>query len=304
MSARLSASYEHCRRLARRAGSHFYFSFFLLPRQKRRSMYALYAFFRQTDDLADAAHQSTDRRGDLCAWREALTAGLEGQSQAGIWPALADTVMRYGIPPRYLHAAVDGAMRDLDHTRYATFAELERYCYEAASVVGLACIHVWGFQGPAALESAVQCGIALQLTNILRDLKEDADRGRIYLPLDELALYRYAPDELLRGVRDERLDALLRFQVERAETYYQRAAPLADQLTPDGRRAFLAMVATYHGLLDKIRRLQGEVLARRVQIGRWRQMRIAISWFLHGSAPTGSARHLLGAGRLSGGHAP
>lgn len=294
----VDASYQHCRQVARHAGSSFYTAFFLLPRTKRRAMWALYAFLRHTDDLGDdevtdlprdnlsgsppAASDLASRRRSLAAWRHSLEQALGGRCDHPLLPALKDTVDRYEIPHEYLTAAVDGVEMDLDRCRYATFDELKLYCHRVASVVGLACIHIWGFRDRAALGPAVDCGIAFQLTNILRDLTEDVRRGRVYLPQCDLDRFGYTTDDLRAGVSDDRFRKLMRFEIDRAEEYYRTAEPLAEYLHDDGRRILRALVDTYHGLLCEIRKAGGHVLDRRVRVGRLRKVWIAAHAWLSG----------------------
>ena len=280
MTVSLATSYETCRRLARRSAKNFYYSFLVLPRDKRRAMCALYAFSRQTDDLGDNRQPADIRRAALQAWRRSLDRGLKGDYDSPIFPALADTVDRYRLPPGYLYALIDGVEMDVDRNRYETFEELSDYCYKVASVVGLCCIRIWGFTGEQATEPAVKCGIALQLTNILRDLKEDAAAGRVYLPQEDLRRFDYGADDLRRGVVDQRFRQLMRFEIERAEQYYAEAAELDRWLSPDGRAVFGAMTSIYRGLLDEIKRVEGDVFHRRIQLTTWRKLRIAGRWLL------------------------
>ena len=183
----LAQSYAFCRRLSRLRHSSFYASFWLLPRDKRPAMHALYAFMRYTDDLGDSSLPVARRRAALQCWRRSLDDalagrfGAEGADGRPLLPALADTVRRFAIPREHLHAVIDGQEMDLDAVRYETFAQLAGYCEKVASAVGLACIHVWGIRDDGALEPARKCGIAFQLTNILRDLREDC-AGRSICP--------------------------------------------------------------------------------------------------------------------------
>jgi phytoene synthase len=226
----------------------------------------------------------------LCAWRLSLRSALAGAIDEPLLPALIDTVRSCRIPVDYLHAAIDGVEMDLDQRCYGTFAELEQYCYRVGSAVGLACIHIWGFRSAAALAPARQCGIAFQLTNILRDLKEDADRGRVYLPTEDLRRFEYSVDDLRRGVRDERLRALLWFEIERAENFYRQAAELDRWLQPDARRIFAAMMATYRALLTEIKRLDLDVLLARARLSPWRKLHIAASSLLRRQSYTAAAK--------------
>ncbi len=273
----LDQSYALCQRFAREAHSNFYYCFYLLPRHKRRAMCALYAFLRRVDDIGDHATGGAmdDRVVRLSVLRESLVNALQGRFDDRLFVALADTVTRFGIPPEYLHAAVDGVEMDLAGQGYETFADLEQYCYRVASVVGQACIHVWGFTGDRAIELAAQCGLAFQLTNILRDLREDAAQGRVYLPTADLRRFNYTAEELRRGTVNDRFRSLLRFQVERAEGYYRSAAELQRYLHADGRRIYSAMFRTYHRLLDKVSRLEGGRPGHRVRLGPWEKLRTA-----------------------------
>ncbi len=275
MSISLADSYRHCQRLARRTASNFYYSFLLLPGHKRRAMYALYAFLRSTDDLGDSAAPAEQRRASLEAWRASLDAALMGQFDSPLFPALADTIARFDIPPKYLHSAIDGMEMDLETRRYETFEDLRAYCYCVASTVGLSCIHIWGFSDPAALAPAEQAGVAFQLTNILRDLKEDSQRGRNYLPLEDLRRFHYSEDELLRGVKNGRFRQLMDFQIERAESLYAASRELERWLHPDGVGVFRAMSGIYHALLQEIRRREGDVFSRRVRLSSYRKLWIA-----------------------------
>jgi phytoene synthase len=294
----VAASYAICRAMARRSASNFAWAFWLLPATKRMQMYSLYAFLRRTDDLGDNDKPATTRRGELQDWQQSFERALAGEFDDPLLPAIVNTVRTAGIPPKYLTDVVDGVAMDcvdgqLDRPRFATFGELEHYCEHVASAVGLACIHIWGFTDPAAFEPARKCGIAFQLTNILRDLKEDAEQQRIYLPQEDFDRFGYRPEDLRRGARNERFVELMRFEIARAETYYRDAADLEKYLDSAGKRMFGAMITTYGGLLEKIKMLEGGVLDRRVRLSRWRKLRIAARWMLwppHLSAAEATAR--------------
>jgi phytoene synthase len=273
--AALTQSYAWCERLARTQAGNFYHAFRLLPAPKRRAMCALYAFMRVADDLADGPETVEDKRQALADWRRQLDDALAGVYHHPLHPAFHHTVAQHGIPRRHLDAVLDGVGMDLDADRYDTFADLYRYCYRVASAVGLACIHIWGFADARALEHAEAAGIALQLTNILRDLGEDAARGRVYLPREDLERFGYRIEELQRGERNERFRELMRFQVERARGYYEAAAPLAGLLDAAGRAVFLVMLRTYRGLLEAIERRDYDVFRSRVRLSRLRKLWLA-----------------------------
>lgn len=288
----IESSYTFCRQMSRRAGSSFYAGFLLLPREKRRAMDALYAFMRHTDDLADAPSPVDQRRDSLAAWRAALAQALRDEEcekspippsalrPPPLLPALADTVRRFHIPVEHLTAVIDGVEMDLDRNRYETFDELQLYCERVASAVGLACIHIWGFRGPEAIEPARQAGIALQLTNILRDLKEDAEQGRVYLPLADLRECGYSVDDLQSGVTNEPFLRLMRLEIARAEQYYAGGAELLELLEPAGQRIFGLMMATYRELLRMISRNPSEVFRRHMRPNRFKKLQLAARWSL------------------------
>jgi phytoene synthase len=271
----LRQSYAWCERVARRQAGNFYHGFRLLPADQRRALCALYAFMRVADDLADEPGPVDARQRALDTWREQLDQALAGSYYHRLHPALHDAIERYGVPRRYLEEVLDGVCMDLTIARYDTFAELYRYCYRVASAVGLSCIHVWGFRSEQAPRHAEAAGVALQLTNILRDLGEDAARGRVYLPREDLERFGYGADDLGRHVRDDRFRALMRFEVERARGYYEAAEALAPLLEPAGRAVFLVMLRTYRGLLDVIVRRDYDVFSRRASLGRLRKLWLA-----------------------------
>ncbi len=293
----LQASYALCRRVARRSGSSFYRAFALLSRPKRQAMDALYAFLRHTDDLADGPEPVARRIAALRIWRleEALSAqtgqtparcadyGLAasacGDTPRLLLPALIDTVQRFCIPPQYLHAVIDGVEMDLHPRCYNTFDELVGYCEKVAVAVGLASIHIWGFSGEEAKQPARQCGIAFQLTNILRDLKEDLAQGRLYLPLEDLQRCQYRLEDLAAGIADARFENLIALQVGRARQLYHEGSELIRWLVPESRRIFGMMVATYYRLLVEIQRHPKIVLAHRVALSPLTKLRIAARWF-------------------------
>ena len=277
MNAPLTESYRHCKRIARQAASNFYWSFSLLPHEQRRAMHALYAFSRHTDDLADSSEPTEVRRANLEAWRGSLDQALRQSFDGPAWPAVVDTLRRFNIPSDCLYDIVDGVAMDLVSPHYESFEDLRRYCYRVASAVGVACIHIWGFDDARATYLAKTCGVAFQMTNILRDLREDASRGRVYLPREELRAFDYGVRDLECSIVDQRLQALMRFQIDRTERLYEEATPLAAMISARSRYAFLAMFATYRALLTKIKSTDGNVFARRVQLSYAHRMRIISS---------------------------
>jgi phytoene synthase len=290
--AELDASYRFCAALARQQARNFYFSFVLLPPPLRRSMCALYAFMRHTDDLADGplsdpvpglpdhTPKVPDRGAVIDDWRRDVRRALDGVD-ASAWPglaALADTVRRHAIPPRYLNEVIDGVAMDLHPHPYDTFDDLHGYCYRVASAVGICCLHIWGYrsEGGRAEELAEACGVALQLTNILRDVREDAENGRLYLPVEDLRRFGVAPEELRAPHPNDRVRGLFAYQAERAYAYYEKARPLAELVDPVGRPVLGTIVGIYRTLLDEIVRRDHDVLAGRVTLPSWRKVSIAL----------------------------
>jgi phytoene synthase len=279
MDPALASSYQFCREVARREARNFYFAFRLLPAAAQHSMCALYAFMRHTDDLADGGGSEQEKTQALETWRRDLETALAGKDAC--WPgllALADTVSRCGIPPGLLHEVIEGVSMDVRPRLYANFAELADYCYHVASVVGLCCIHIWGYrsEGGKAEQLAEACGIALQLTNILRDVREDARSGRIYLPQDELARFGVDPRDLDADRPSERLRDLLALQARRAYGYYDQACELVPLVDPPGRPVLITIVGIYRALLDEITRHDYNVLSVRVAVPAWRKAAIAL----------------------------
>src|SRR6201993_4757368 len=195
--ATLAESYSFCRCVARSRAKNFYYSFVLLPRDQRNAMCAMYAFMRYCDDLSD---EPGANRSAIEGWRRDMESALAGQpADNAIWPRFLDTVTRYKIPHEYFRDMIDGVASDLEPRVIRNFEELYAYCYRVASVVGLVTVHIFGFRSPEALPLAEKCGIAFQLTNILRDIKEDAALGRVYLPEDELVRFRLSEGDLKSG---------------------------------------------------------------------------------------------------------
>lgn len=281
MDESVRRSYEYCQQLSRSTAGNFYFAFLTLPREQFLRMCALYAFMRITDDLGDSDEPFEQRSIALQQWRGSLlrvcdqtAADMGGHP---LFPALADVIRRTGLPLEYLTAVIDGVEMDLRPVEYATFVELEKYCYHVAGAVGLACIHLWGYHDSRAPEAAIACGTALQLTNILRDVKEDAARGRVYLPREHLERFGLTPEEVLRGLDlgDPRFRKLMSFETGLAREFYLRAEPLFEYLDPAGKPILETMLGIYGGLLRKIARDPERVLVQRVSLSRWRKLAIA-----------------------------
>lgn len=254
----LDRAFALCSEITRDHSKSFYFSTSFLPADKRRAIRAFYAFCRTTDDTVDVLSKSdAEARPFLDEWRRAsrLSPGEQVNPVLAAWTAIRD---RYAVPQTYVEELIDGCEMDLSIKRYETWQALERYCYCVASTVGLISMHIIGVNGddPGLFErsrqSAIDLGIALQLTNILRDVGEDLARGRIYLPQEDLRRFGYTEQDLRAGVIDDRFRALMRFEIQRARDYYARSIPAISALKSDGRIAVAAAAMLYCGILDKI----------------------------------------------------
>ncbi len=266
---KLQESYRHCEYVAKTQARNFYFSFVTLPPDKKAAMCAIYAFMRYSDDVSDEAAINTSKAEEMQAWRKALTNALNGEYADNlILPAFHDTVMKYKIPESYFHELIDGTEMDLTINRYATWEELRVYCYRVACLVGFVCIHVWGFD-PAegkALEYSEACGLAFQLTNILRDIKEDHERNRIYLPADEMQQFKVSEDMLGASQVTTELRELIKYEVHRAELLYEDAWKLMPLLHKDGQSTLRIMIEIYYGILSEIKRSDYEILNKRASV--------------------------------------
>lgn len=278
MTGRLAESRAWCRRTARRTARNFYATFLVLPSPLLGDMCVLYAFLRVSDDLGDdPAVPSCERLRRLQDWGRDLDAALAGDDgRHPLFPALVDLVTRHRLPVAHLHAVLEGIRRDQKHPRFATFDELSDYCWHVAGVVGLCCVRIWGCRDEGALESAVECGLAFQLTNILRDLREDAADGRLYLPDEDLVRFGCPREDVVAGKRTDAFRELMRFETQRARGCYARAERLFDQLEPVGRPILSAMMRVYGGLLAEIERRDFDVFTRRVALPAWKKALILI----------------------------
>jgi 15-cis-phytoene synthase len=257
-------SYDYCVRVARSRAKNFYYSFLLLSKPQRRAMCAIYAFMRYCDDLSDDPGAN---RAAIERWRGELENALEGRfSGHPMWPAFHHTVRRFGIPHEYFREMIDGVLGDLEPRTFETFDQLYRYCYQVASVVGLTIVHIFGFDTRTVLTLAEKCGVAFQLTNILRDIREDAELGRIYLPAEDLRRFGVTPEDLRAGNRNQPFLDLMRFEAARARKYYGESAPLLDLVHPRSRPSLWALIAIYSRLLERIEATNYDVFRKRVRL--------------------------------------
>lgn len=263
--------YARCAEITRRASSNFYYAFMLLPLERRRALYSVYAFCRFVDDIADS--EKIDNPATmLTRWREELNNVFAGAPSRAISRALSENVRRFNIPRRYFEDVIDGVEMDLKQRRYGSFADLCLYCRRVASAVGLICIEIFGYRNKSTCVYAEHLGIAFQLTNIIRDVGEDAARGRIYLPLEDLARFGVSEAEILNSVYGPRFYALLEFETERARRYYRTAE---QALADEDRSSMVAaegMRLIYSSLLERIARGRYRVFDRRTSLSAVRKL--------------------------------
>ena len=268
---------DYCQQKAAQSGSSFYYSFLFLPPERRRAITAFYAFCREVDDVVDEVSDPTLARTTLAWWRTEVSALATGAPTHPVTQALLPfmTNCGYGITADRLQLIIDGMQMDLDQTRYLDFAALQRYCFHVAGVVGLVAARIFGATDDRADRYAETLGLAFQLTNIIRDVGEDARVGRIYLPQDELKRFGVTPADLLAARRTVGFDALMRFQAERARATYAQALALLPSSERRAQRPGLIMAAIYRTLLDEIEHDQFPVLTHRVSLTPLRKLGIA-----------------------------
>jgi len=246
--------------------SNFYYSFLLLPKPKRDAINVVYAWCRTTDDIVDEEESVKRKYVRLRLWSREFERSIEGTSRYPLLNKLSQIIQRFNIPLHHFHDLIRGMEMDLLKTRYATFEELREYCYRAASTVGLICTEIFGYKHEGAKEYAINLGIALQLTNILRDIKVDAMKGRIYLPLEDLERFGYSEEELLSGAYNPAFVRLMKFECERARSYFKIAL---EHLSEEDKPLFLAaqiMEAIYFRILQDIERAEYNVFAKRIRL--------------------------------------
>ena len=265
----------YCASKAAQSGSSFHYSFRLLDPPRRAAITALYAFCREVDDIVDEVSDASVARVKLAWWRTEIDRVYTGTPSHPVALALVPVVRRHRLPQGHLQTVLDGMQMDLDQVRYTDFAALELYCERVAGVVGLMSAEIFGYTDAATRDYARELGIAFQLTNIVRDVGEDARRGRIYLPQEDLARFGVPPSDILQRRRSPAFDALMAFEVDRARAWYARALAKLPQRDRRAQRAGLAMAAIYRTLLDEIARDGYRVLDRRVALTPLRKLWIA-----------------------------
>ena len=296
MSSQLSHAYAVCRGIARRSAKNFYYGFLVLPSEKRDAFCAVYAFMRHADDTSDGPQMDLgQKRQKLSDWLDAAKEVFSGKpTDDPVLMALADAQRHFKVPVELFEKLVYGTSLDLEiqpspgapAVVCRTFEDLQKYCYFVASVVGLVCIRIFGYQDSKAELLAEDCGLAFQLTNIIRDVKEDAGLGRIYLPEEDLARFglspqQLAPENLTGGPKSMELKPVLEFEAERAKRYYASAQWLMELIEEDSRAALWVLVEIYSRLLNKIARRNYDVFTARVRLSLWEKLRVLLrGWLL------------------------
>jgi len=266
---------QYCQDKAASSGSSFYYSFLFLPPERRRAITALYAFCREVDDVVDECADTAVARTKLAWWRSEIAATFAGSAQHPVAQALTPVVGAFKLPQNRFQDIIDGMEMDLRYNRYPDFATLQSYCYRVAGVVGLMAAEIFGYRDPATLRYAEKLGTAFQLTNIIRDVGEDARRGRVYLPLDELGRFGISATDIVHLRDSDALRRLIEFQIDRAEQFYVQAfasLPLQDRKS---QRPGLVMAAIYQSVLKEIRDGGCKVLHRRTSLTPIRKLWIA-----------------------------
>src|ERR1700674_3850865 len=291
-ASQLDMAYSVCRSIARSAAKNFYYGFVVLPRRKRNALSAVYAFMRRCDDIADDNTLSPDdRHNKLAEWLDKVHRALAAQpTDDPVLLALTDAQRTYQIPIGLLDQLAYGTAADLDYgqpepstgavARYQTFEELRQYCYGVASVVGLVCIKIFGYRDPAAEALAERCGLAFQLTNIIRDVKEDAAMGRVYLPEEDLAKFGLTASDLLTAPDAARFRPLLALEADRAREYYQAGAELIPYIDEDSQPALWVLLTIYRRLLEKIASREFDVFTGKISLSTSEKLAILGKGFL------------------------
>ncbi|MFT7617101.1 MAG: phytoene synthase [Planctomycetota bacterium] len=282
----IEISAKHCRDITRRSATSFYYAFKTLPRRKARAFEIIYAFMRVSDDLSDD-ETIEDRVESLENWRACLKKALAGDtSHHPIMPALIDVLNEFEIPPNYLHELIDGTVQDLTVTRFEDFEALHDYCYKVASIVGLVSLRIFRLKEPTetnwarAEKLAIDCGQGFQLTNILRDIKEDWGRDRVYLPQEDLRRFEITEADLDNEIYDGRFLDFMYFQCERAEDYYTKSEALLELIERDARPCLATMRGIYHGILLRIETADYDIWSRRARVPLGAKLGIAARAFL------------------------
>ena len=272
--------YQESREITRREAKNFYYAFLTLPQERRRAIYVAYAFCRYCDDAVDTAESVDQKMATLESLHASLNDAYTGRTSDPLFLALADVADRHDIPEEYFKQVIHGVESDLTKVRYQDFEELRSYCYQVASVVGLICLQIFGYKDDSAREHAIDLGLAMQLTNIARDIQEDLGLGRIYLPQDEIARFGYSEEALAAGIVNESFIDLMRFQAQRARGYFDSGFKLLPYLSPRSRACPAVMGQLYSKVLQRIEEAEFDVFQHRISLSKTEKLRVtAQTWF-------------------------
>ena len=286
MATEVELAYEYCRRISKRRAKNFYYAFRTLPARKRRAIYAAYAFCRYCDDVADEDMPLGEKTRLLGELRQSLDQCRSGRPDGPVFVALHHASDSFKVPYDYYETVIDGVEMDLTMTRYESFDELNDYCYKVASVIGLICIEIAGYTDQRAREYAVDLGVAMQLTNILRDVREDAERERIYLPMNDLRAYGYSEAELKGAAYNDAFRSLMKFEADRARRYFERGRRLFPLLAGEARVFPMVLDGIYSAVLDRIEQRGFDVFGERVRLSTGEKLAItARLWLAYGLPP-------------------
>ncbi|RJF98449.1 presqualene diphosphate synthase HpnD [Noviherbaspirillum saxi] len=273
---------EYCQQKAVQSGSSFYYSFLFLPAERRRAITALYAFCREVDDTVDECTDVTIARNKLVWWRREIQSMLDDKPTHPVTKALQPHMAPYALDGKHLQAIIDGMEMDLNQTRYLDYAGLKQYCWHVASVVGILSASIFGVTRPETLQYAEKLGLAFQLTNIIRDVGEDARKGRVYLPVSELQQFNVTAADILNARHSENFEKLMRFQADRAQAMYDEAFALLPAADRRAQRPGLMMAAIYRALLNEIERDGFHVLQQKISLTPIRKLWLAWKTYIRG----------------------
>ena len=266
---------QYCQNKTAKSGSSFYYSFLFLPPEQRKAITALYAFCREVDDIVDECSDTAVASAKLQWWRETMEKTFQGKPEHPVQHALVQAINQFDLPLKYFLEIIEGMAMDLSVHRYPSFNELSLYCYRAAGVVGLMAAEIFGYEDPDALKYAHNLGLAFQLTNILRDVREDAERDRIYIPKDELERFGVSEQDILDLKQTEAMRALFEYQAHRAQQYYEKAYSYLAEKDRYSQRCGLIMAAIYHEVLNTIEKQNYPVMNGRVSINPFKKLWLA-----------------------------
>ena len=276
----LELAYEECRSITRREAKNFYYAFLTLPAVRRKAIYVAYAFCRHCDDSVDRVASTQEKLSTLRVLQQKLDDAYSGRANEPVFMALADAAERYDIPLEYFREVISGVESDLVKNRYEDFEQLRRYCYQVASVVGLICLQIFGYKDAAAKVHAADLGLAMQLTNIVRDVQEDLEFDRIYLPQDEIARFGYSEAELRAGVVNDSFTQLMRFQTQRAKHYFRSGFQLLPYISRRSRACPAVLGQLYQKVLEGIEDADFDVLNHRVSLSTGQKVRLTAQTWL------------------------